>query len=136
MFNHTTVAKAFVISACALAIALLTIGMGVNSSRAESDQSSGLKFTPISSEVTFQTGSEAADVWRFARQNPWAVALNSYMMSGTTRAARHATYRLVQACAGFHNECSSTSPNIPRCCQGFVCISNPNANGRQWCERQ
>jgi hypothetical protein len=32
MFNHTTDAKAFVMAACALAIALLTIGMGVNSS--------------------------------------------------------------------------------------------------------
>jgi hypothetical protein len=35
MFNHTTYAKAFVTATCALAIALSTIGMGVNSSHAD-----------------------------------------------------------------------------------------------------
>jgi len=54
MFNHTTVAKAFVISACTLAVALLTIGTCVNSTWAESDQPSGLNFIPITSEVVFQ----------------------------------------------------------------------------------
>jgi hypothetical protein len=48
MFNQPTVSRAFVKSACTMAIALLTIGMGVNSSWARSDQSSGLKFAPIS----------------------------------------------------------------------------------------
>jgi hypothetical protein len=38
MCNHTAVAKAFVTAACALAIALLTIGMGVNSLWVGSDQ--------------------------------------------------------------------------------------------------
>ena len=53
MFDHPAVAKAFVTAACALAIALLTIGMGVNSTRAGSDQPSGLNFTPISSGGVF-----------------------------------------------------------------------------------
>jgi hypothetical protein len=101
MFNHTTDVKALVIAASALAIALLTMCVGVNCTWAGSGQSSGLEFTPI-----------------------------------TPRAAPHSTYRLVQACAGFHNECSTTNPNIPRCCGGFVCVSNPNATGRTWCERQ
>lgn len=51
MFNHTTDAKAFVTAACTLAIALLTIGMGVNSTWAGSDQQSGLQSTHISSQV-------------------------------------------------------------------------------------
>jgi hypothetical protein len=49
MRDHTAVAKTFVTAACALAIALGAIGMGVNSSWAGSDQPSGYKFTPISS---------------------------------------------------------------------------------------
>jgi hypothetical protein len=99
-----------------------------------SGQPSGLEFTPISPEVTFQTGPEAADVRRFTRRHFWALAHDSYVMSGTTRAVPHSTYRLVQACAGFHNECSNSNINIARCCEGFVCVSNPNANGRTWCE--
>jgi hypothetical protein len=51
MFNHATDAKAFVMAACALAIALLTIGMSINSTWAGSDQPSRLKFTPISTDV-------------------------------------------------------------------------------------
>jgi hypothetical protein len=47
MSNHTAVAKAFVMAACTLAIALLTIGMGVNATWAGSEQPSGLKYTPI-----------------------------------------------------------------------------------------
>ncbi len=51
MCNHTADAKAFAIGPRTLAIALLTIGMGVNSTWAGSDQPSGLNFTPISPEV-------------------------------------------------------------------------------------
>ena len=47
MFNHTAIAKALATAACTLAVALLTIGMGVNSSSAESDQPSGLKLAAI-----------------------------------------------------------------------------------------
>ena len=49
MGNDTAVAKAVVTAACTLAIGLLIIGMGANSSWAGSDQS-----TPISSEGVFQ----------------------------------------------------------------------------------
>jgi hypothetical protein len=54
MCDHTVVAKAVVTTACSLAIAFSTIGMGVNSSWAGSDQASGLNYTPISLELTTQ----------------------------------------------------------------------------------
>jgi hypothetical protein len=44
----------FRVALSTLAIALSTIGIGVNSTWAGSDQPYGLKFTPISSEVTVQ----------------------------------------------------------------------------------
>jgi hypothetical protein len=50
MFNHA-IAKVFATAACALAIALLTTGMGVNSARAESDPSSATQTHSISSDV-------------------------------------------------------------------------------------
>lgn len=56
MFNHIAVAKTFMKVACSLAIALLTIGMGVNSSRAGSDQPPGSNFTAI---LSVQPGSES-----------------------------------------------------------------------------
>jgi hypothetical protein len=46
MSNHTPVAKAVVIAACTLAIALLIIGMGVNSTWAGSDQPAGVTSPP------------------------------------------------------------------------------------------
>jgi hypothetical protein len=51
MCNATEVAKRYTIAACAVAIALLTISVGVKSTWAGSDQQAGLKFTPISSEM-------------------------------------------------------------------------------------
>jgi hypothetical protein len=48
MFNRTTVAKAFVMAACTLAIALLAIGMGVNATWAGSDPPFVRNFTPLS----------------------------------------------------------------------------------------
>jgi hypothetical protein len=54
MCNRTALAKVFVTAACALAIALFTIGMGVNSSWAGSDQTPGMKFTPRLFEGTYQ----------------------------------------------------------------------------------
>ena len=50
MCNHTAVAKAFVVAACTLAIALLTIGMSVNSTWAETGQPSERNFTSIASK--------------------------------------------------------------------------------------
>jgi hypothetical protein len=54
MCNRTAVAKAFGMAACPLAFGLFMIGTGFNSSWAESDQASGLKFTSISSDVVVQ----------------------------------------------------------------------------------
>ena len=48
MYNHTAVAKAFATAACTLVIALLTIGMGVNSTWAGSDPPIVQNFTPLS----------------------------------------------------------------------------------------
>jgi hypothetical protein len=57
MCNHTAVAKTFVMAACTLTIALLTIGTSVNSSWAGSDQPSGLNFTPISTKVVLYSAT-------------------------------------------------------------------------------
>jgi hypothetical protein len=54
MHNHTAVAKAVVAALCALAVALSTIGMGVASAWAGSDQPSLLNFTPKSSKLFSQ----------------------------------------------------------------------------------
>ena|SRR6202035_1544700 len=51
MRNHVSVAKARVIAARTLAIALVTVSMGINSTRAGSDQPPGLNFTPTSWEL-------------------------------------------------------------------------------------
>jgi hypothetical protein len=101
MCNPTVVAKAFVIGARTLALCVIAIAVGVNSTWAGSNQPSGLKFTPILSEG----------------------------------AAPHSTYRLVQACAGFHQMCDPNRPDYA-CCQGLVCVPNPNANARMWCEQR
>jgi hypothetical protein len=55
MFNHTAVAKAFATAACTLAIALLTTGMGVNSSWAGSDQPSGMSLASLTTSPSHQT---------------------------------------------------------------------------------
>ena len=54
MCNRTTVAKAFATAASALAIALFTIGIGINSAWAGSDPPRRLKFTPISIDLVVQ----------------------------------------------------------------------------------
>jgi hypothetical protein len=53
MCNRFAYAKAFVTAACALAIALFTIGMGVSSSWAGSDPPSELQTASMSSEAVF-----------------------------------------------------------------------------------
>ena len=106
MYNHTAVAKAFATAACTLAIALLTIGMGVYSTWAGRDQSSGLNFTPISSKRVHQNGTKADKARRFA-----------------------------QACARYHEDCSIPPDTRFPCCTGSgSCQINPTANGRHWCE--
>ncbi len=55
MFNHTTDAKAFVTAACTLAIALLTIGIGVNSTWAGSPDPRYLSHSnPSATSVPFR----------------------------------------------------------------------------------
>lgn len=49
MRNHNAVSKTVVTAACTLAIAILIIGMGVNSTLAAPDTPAPLNFTPISS---------------------------------------------------------------------------------------
>ncbi len=71
MFNHTTVAKAVVTAACTLAIALLIIGMGVNSTWAASDPPFVRNFTPLPTALhttTVTTADHHVTVgkWRFA----------------------------------------------------------------------
>jgi hypothetical protein len=104
MCNRTTYAKAFVKAACALAIALSTIGMGVNSTWAGSDQPTGLNFTPISFEGVYRSGTEADKARRFAA-----------------------------ACVRYHEECTIPPDMRYPCCTGHTCQPNPNANGRYWC---
>ncbi len=53
MCGHTAAAKVFVMAACALAVALSAIGVGVASAWAGSDRPSRLNFTPVSLEVVF-----------------------------------------------------------------------------------
>jgi hypothetical protein len=97
--------KGQVIAAHTLAIALLTVGMGIHSTRAESDQLPGLKFTPISTEGVYRSGTKPDKARRFT-----------------------------QACMHFHEECSIPPDMRFPCCAGEqVCQPNPTANGRYWC---
>lgn len=51
MRNHTSVARAVAVAACTLAVALLSTGRGVNSTRAGSDLPSVMQAAPTRSEV-------------------------------------------------------------------------------------
>jgi hypothetical protein len=59
MCKHRVEAKAAVIAGRNLSIALLTVGMGVNSTLAGSDHPPVVKFTPVAFDVTFQPGTAA-----------------------------------------------------------------------------
>ena len=101
MYNYTVVARTFAM----VAIALLIIGMGVNSSWAGSDQTSGLKFTPISFEGGYRSGTKVDNALRFT-----------------------------QACMHFHEGCSLPPDMRFPCCGGAeVCKPNQIANGLYWC---
>jgi hypothetical protein len=125
MCDHTAVAKAIVVAQRTLAIALLTIGMGVNSTWAESDQASGSKFTPMSSEVVVRPVIAASHPHR------------SITMPRTAVSAPIATSLktlVAQACLPIGYACS----NDPDCCSeicstdvrnpapGTVCICIPS----------
>jgi len=73
MCNHTAVAKTSIKAASTLAIALLTMGMGVNCSWAGSGQPSDLKSTPVTSNTFSQPGTAAGSRHRWFAQYglPW-----------------------------------------------------------------
>ena len=123
MFNHTH-AKAFVTAACALAIALLTIGMGVNSSWAESDQPSGLNIAPISTDVVVQPLTSAGHPHRSITLPRLAVV----PPASFTPIIYYAAF----ACMDFGQPCGGTGQQAyPPCCQGYVChIQGGNMYGR------
>jgi len=106
MYNCTAVAKVFATAASTLAIALLIVGIGIDSTYAAgSHQASGLKFTPISFEGVYRSGATADKSRRFA-----------------------------QACMHFHEGCSIPPDMRFPCCGGAqVCKPNPKENGRYWC---
>jgi len=105
MCNRTSYATTFGTAARALAIALLIIGTGVTSAWAGSDQTSGLNFTPISSEGVYRSGTKADEARRYT-----------------------------QALQGYHQECSLPPDNRFLCDSTFLCQPNPNVNGRYWCD--
>jgi hypothetical protein len=123
MFNRTTVAKAFVTAACALAIALLTIGIGVNSAWAGSDQTSRPQVNPISSDVISQPVTAPDDtVHRFSKR--WQVMLHGG--SSGPLIASHFDNQLVQsggvplggACPPYDDDACAS-----RCCDSQVCVT-------------
>ncbi len=70
MFNRIPYAKVFATAACTMAIVLLTIGMGVNSSWAGSDQPSRLPLPPIPSAVVIQPETAARHPLRSSTSHP------------------------------------------------------------------
>ena len=77
MFNHITEAKTFVMAARTLAIALLTIGLGVNSAWAGSDQPSGQQVSPLTTDVVIQPVTAAGDTRRSITMRMHAVLRGS-----------------------------------------------------------
>ncbi len=124
MCNHTAVAKAFVIAACTLAIAFLTIGMGVNSTWAGSDQPTGLNVTPISTDMVVQPLTSANHPHRSITLPRSAVV----PPASFTPIIHYAAF----VCMGFGDPCGGAGPHAyPPCCQGYVChIQGGNMYGR------
>lgn len=63
MSNRAAFAKTYVMAACAMAIALLTMCAGVKSSWAGSAQSSVKNFTPVSTGVVFCSATISSRLW-------------------------------------------------------------------------
>jgi hypothetical protein len=149
MCNHTADKKDIVITAHTLAIALLTIDMGVNSAWAGSDRSSGLNNTPVSSEGVYRSGTKADKARRFTQAcmqyheecTPYpdmrypCCDPNQICDINPTANGRHWCNTPVQgACMHLNEECSWPPAEGSRCCAGDqVCRPNPNSNGGNWC---
>jgi hypothetical protein len=111
MRNHIANAKYVVIATRSPAIALLTIGMGVNPAWAGSDQPSGLDSTPIQSEAIFQPVSAAGHPHEPTTMPRTAV--RPFIIS-TTR-------KIAQDCLPAGSACS----NVGQCCFNFTCSNIP-----------
>jgi hypothetical protein len=150
MCSQATVAKAAVTAVCTLTIALLTIGIGVNSTSAGSNQPSGLKFTPISPEGVYRSSAKADKARRFtqARMMGFHEECSAYpdmrfpcepnlvceANPGANGRNWCVTATAPDACMHTHEECSWPPVEGSRCCAGDdVCRGNPNANGHNWC---
>jgi len=115
MFDRTTDAKTFTTAACALAIALFTIGTGVDSSWAGSEQPSGLKYTPILFGGVFPPVPSAGHPLRSITMPRTAVRL---FISTTLK-----TF-VAQNCLPAGSPCS----NVAQCCFNFTCSVVPPAS--------
>jgi hypothetical protein len=134
MYNHTAFAKAFVIAKRTLAVALLTIGMGVSSTWAESDQASG---TRISSEVVFRPVIAASHPQR---------SIIKPSSGGFLRASISASLKthVAQACLSIRTACTGDEQCCNRICAPTgnlgvtqcICLANGSActDDLQCCE--
>jgi hypothetical protein len=116
MLNHPTDDKAFVKTACSLAIALLTIGMGVNSSWAGLDQPSGLKSTPISTNAFSLPNASHGRLRWSTEMPPLPAAASGIMRLHTTR------YAQAPICGDEGSLCGSPG-QLPCCAEARFCIS-------------
>ena len=107
MRNHIAVAKVLVMAARALAIGLLTIGLGGNSTWAGSEQASGLQSASISSEVVFQPVTAADPTHRST-----TIARPKKLLQLSQPGAGPAT-RISQNCATLYHNCRNL-----KCCPG------------------
>jgi hypothetical protein len=112
MRNHTAVAKTFVMAACTLAIVLLTIGMSVNPSRAQSSHMFGAFISGPSNAVPIRY-----DILRGGRTS----VIKSSFCNGVIdphMCMGHGQYcYFADACACCSGECknSGSGGNIGKC---------------------
>jgi hypothetical protein len=111
MCNHTAGAKDIVIAARTFAIALLTIGMCVGSSSAESDQLPHLNPTAVPYEVDFQP-----------------VLPSSRTPISTIFRTSHTGPKLSEICSPTHTVCPQ-GDNDHCCDQAMACRYSYTANG-------
>jgi hypothetical protein len=128
MCNHTAVAKAIVITERTLAIALLTIGLGVKHTLAGSDQPTGLNFTPISSEAVLQHGSPAGPMRRSNASHRRHTAQVCRDLGELCNSFRDCCSRICRSeTLSSPPECDCLSTNDLRCttdlncCSGYFC---------------
>jgi hypothetical protein len=124
MFNHTAVAKAVVTAACTLAIALLTIGMGVDPTWAGSDPPSALQSASTLSEVVVPPVPGPSQR-SLAIPRPKKLSQVSQPSTGPTTPTPSPS----PPCAKQDEDCSSVA-----CCPKLHCVpSGGGANKQQTC---